>query len=142
MEKIDNFSGEYHFLSNFALCDIGYEDYIYKSLEHAYQAAKTLNEAERLKIRLSVTPCQAKKAGMHVTLRSDWKVIRVPIMELLLRRKFSQPKFFELLQATENAELIEGNWWNDKFWGVCNGEGKNMLGKLLMKIRKYPMFVE
>ncbi len=33
-------------------------------------------------------------------------------------------------------ELVEGNWWNDTFWGVCNGEGQNNLGKILMKIRK------
>ena len=36
---------------------------------------------------------------------------------------------------TEDAELVEDNWWGDKFWGVCNGEGENHLGKLLMKIR-------
>lgn len=37
--------------------------------------------------------------------------------------------------TTGNAELIEGNTWNDTFWGVCNGEGENNLGKLLMKVR-------
>ena len=32
-------------------------------------------------------------------------------------------------------ELIEGNVWNDTFWGVCNGKGHNHLGKILMKVR-------
>ena len=35
-----------------------------------------------------------------------------------------------------NEELIEENWWNDTFWGVCRGVGKNHLGQILMKIRK------
>jgi predicted NAD-dependent protein-ADP-ribosyltransferase YbiA (DUF1768 family) len=35
------------------------------------------------------------------------------------------------------VELIEGNWWGDTYWGVCNGVGENHLGKLLMKIRDY-----
>lgn len=29
----------------------------------------------------------------------------------------------------------EGNTWGDKFWGVCDGEGENHLGKLLMEVR-------
>lgn len=32
-------------------------------------------------------------------------------------------------------ELIEGNAWNDTFWGVCNGVGENWLGQLLMERR-------
>lgn len=40
------------------------------------------------------------------------------------------------LLATENALLVEGNTWNDTYWGVCNGVGKNTLGQLLMKIRR------
>jgi predicted NAD-dependent protein-ADP-ribosyltransferase YbiA (DUF1768 family) len=40
-----------------------------------------------------------------------------------------------MLKATGDEELVEGNWWNDTFWGVCNGVGENNLGKLLMKIR-------
>ena len=39
------------------------------------------------------------------------------------------------LMDTGDAELIEGNNWNDTFWGVCNNAGENNLGKLLMKIR-------
>jgi len=42
----------------------------------------------------------------------------------------------EELLATEDWELIEGNTWNDSFWGVCQRKGENHLGKILMKIRK------
>ena len=56
-------------------------------------------------------------------------------MEGLLRKKFSDPSLKNLLDNTKGIELVEGNTWKDTFWGVYNGNGKNMLGKLLMKIR-------
>lgn len=56
-------------------------------------------------------------------------------MEDLLRLKFSNREVANLLILTGDEELIEGNWWGDKFWGIYNGEGENHLGKLLMKIR-------
>ncbi len=41
----------------------------------------------------------------------------------------------EKLLATGDRKLVEGNTWGDTFWGVCRGNGKNHLGKILMKIR-------
>ena len=38
--------------------------------------------------------------------------------------------------ATGDAELVEGNTWNDTYWGVCNGVGHNHLGKILMQVRQ------
>ena len=59
-------------------------------------------------------------------------------MKELLRRKFSIPYLRDLLLNTENATLIEGNTWNDTFWGIDlkTGKGQNHLGKLLMEIRE------
>jgi hypothetical protein len=34
------------------------------------------------------------------------------------------------------------NHWKDTFWGVYNGVGKNMLGKLLMQVREELQNVE
>ncbi len=57
-------------------------------------------------------------------------------MDSFLREKFSPEMILsEMLEATGDAELIEGNHWGDTFWGVCNGVGQNNLGKLLMAIR-------
>ena len=42
----------------------------------------------------------------------------------------------EKLLATENEDLIEKNTWHDYYWGICNGRGKNMLGKILMRVRE------
>ncbi|CAM0109837.1 hypothetical protein VPH166E361_0119 [Vibrio phage 166E36-1] len=61
-------------------------------------------------------------------------------MEYGLRYKFSDtnPSLRSKLLDTSDVELVEGNWWGDKYWGVClkTGEGENNLGKLLMKVRE------
>jgi predicted NAD-dependent protein-ADP-ribosyltransferase YbiA (DUF1768 family) len=57
-------------------------------------------------------------------------------MSQLLVRKFAHPELQELLLATGDQEIQEGNNWNDRFWGVCDGEGENILGKLLMGLRR------
>jgi predicted NAD-dependent protein-ADP-ribosyltransferase YbiA (DUF1768 family) len=54
----------------------------------------------------------------------------------LLRSKFSRHKIRDLLLSSGDDEIIEGNNHGDKFWGVTKGEGKNMLGKLLMQVRE------
>ena len=41
---------------------------------------------------------------------------------------------FELLGDKHKA-YEETNHWNDTYWGVCNGVGQNMLGRMLMFIR-------
>jgi ribA/ribD-fused uncharacterized protein len=69
-------------------------------------------------------------------MRDDWNDIKIDVMRDLLQEKFSDDDLRELLLATGDAELIEGNTWNDYFWGVCLGEGQNWLGKLLMEVRK------
>lgn len=60
------------------------------------------------------------------------------IMEEIVRAKFTQNQELKAqLLSTGDAILIEGNTWNDRYWGVDvrSGVGKNHLGKILMKIR-------
>ena len=40
------------------------------------------------------------------------------------------------LLETGDEELIEGNTWNDTYWGVCKGVGLNKLGEILMRVRE------
>ena len=40
------------------------------------------------------------------------------------------------LLETGDAELIEGNYWHGCYWGVCEEQGENRLGKILMRIRE------
>lgn len=135
MTPIDVFSGDYRFLSNFYSSLISVDGVLYPTVEHAFHAAKTNDKELKEKIRQAQTPGKAKRLGHQVELREDWDDVRISIMEDLLRKKFSIQGLKEKLLATKGRELVEGNTWNDTFWGVCNGIGENHLGKLLMKIR-------
>lgn len=133
---IEDFSGEMRWLSNFHPVNVMFDGKKYPSVEHAYQAAKTLEEAERTKIRNLNKASLAKSAGKKVTMRPDWEKVKLGIMEDLVRQKFKNPDLKEALLKTGDEKLIEGNWWGDTFWGVCKGKGQNHLGKILMRVRK------
>lgn len=136
MKKIDKFDGtEYGFLSNFYPSPIEYKGIKYPTVEHMFQALKSLNPVERMAIAAAATPGQAKRMGRRVSLRGDWEAVKVDVMRTALQLKFSDPTLKAKLIATGDAELIEGNTWNDTFWGVCRGTGRNMLGTLLMELR-------
>jgi ribA/ribD-fused uncharacterized protein len=132
---INSFSDEYEFLSNFYAHPIQEGKLTFPTNEHYFQAMKTLDLEERINIARAATPGKAKRLGRSVKLRSDWEEIKLSVMETALRKKFADPVLAAKLKATGEEELVEGNWWNDRFWGVCNGVGENNLGKLLMKIR-------
>jgi ribA/ribD-fused uncharacterized protein len=134
--KITRFVGDFAFLSNFYDSVIFFDGKKFQTVEHAYQAYKTLNLEEFECIRNAKTPGEAKKLGRKATIRNDWDEVKVSFMKKFLIKKFENPFFSALLLATDDAQLIEENYWNDTFWGVCRGKGKNMLGILLMEIRE------
>lgn len=138
---IDSFSGEYRFLSNFFPSVVDLDGELYSTVEHAYQAAKTMNICERDAIRSLDYPGEAKRAGRKLSsVRKDWNKVKVNIMRNLLEQKFYVGSIlYEKLLQTTPHQLVEGNTWGDKFWGQCPvGEGKNVLGNLLMEIRDTP----
>ena len=62
--------------------------------------------------------------------------VKDEIMKHCLRSKFDQnPELKAELIKTNGLHLEEANTWGDRYWGTVNGEGKNMLGKLLMELR-------
>ena len=133
---IREFKGRYRFLSNFWYASVRYEGVCYSSVEHAYQAAKTTDSAEREHVRDAPTAAAAKRAGRYVRLRRDWGAIRLDVMRALLLSKFSDnADLARKLLDTGDAELVEGNDWGDVFWGKCRGMGENHLGRLLMEVR-------
>lgn len=135
--KITEFQGDYRFLSNFWMCRIVFEGKTWPSSEHCFQAMKTLDPSERHEILHAEKPGQAKRLGKKVKMRPDWEKIKIEMMYQIVLAKFTQNRSLGLgLVATGDAELIEGNNWGDVFWGVCQGRGRNELGKILMKVRK------
>ena len=138
MKAINGFFNEFRFLSNFWMSEVVFEGIQYPSVEHAFQAAKSLELTEREWIRKAPTPKEAKHRGYKIyELRSDWEEVKIGIMEELVRQKFTNHSILqEALLLTGDAYLEETNTWNDVFWGVCNEVGENHLGKILMKVRE------
>lgn len=137
MDKISAFRGNYHFLSNFYDAPVTYEGITYANNEAAFQAQKEINPADRT-AWAKLAPGAAKRRGRAVRLRPDWEKVKIAAMEGIVRAKFLQnPDLAEKLLATGDAELVEGNTWHDRFWGVdaATGEGRNELGRILMKVR-------
>ena len=136
MKKIAVFQDEFRFLSNFWPSTVTFEGIEYTSVEHAYVAAKTTNLQLRKQIAACKIPAEVKKLGRKLKLRPNWDDVKISVMRELVREKFTRhPDLRRLLKDTGDAELIEGNWWGDTFWGRYNGVGQNWLGKILMEIR-------
>ena len=134
---IDSFSGEYRFLSNFYPSPVFHDGVRYPTVEHGFQAAKTLDRKLRHQIAVARSPLRAKSLGRKLRLRKDWESVKIDVMKQLIELKFdSHDDLAELLLATGDARLIEGNSWNDTFWGACGGRGKNHLGRILLHVRE------
>jgi len=144
---INKFEGRYRFLSNFYPCDIEHQGIKYPSVEHFYVAMK-VNDEQLIKgkyytpgdyremIASIPSPGEIKRIGRLAKLRSDWDTQKLKVMNWGVRQKFKNHEDLkEMLLATGNEELVEGNWWKDVYWGVCNGIGENHLGKILMEVR-------
>ncbi len=135
MKKITEFKSKKKFLSNYYNHAIKYDGIMYPTNEHAYQAAKTTVGDIKIKISKLKHPNSAKKYGSKVMLRNDWEYVKLDIMYNINKIKFDDYLLKKMLLDTGVAYLEEGNYWHDTFWGVCNGVGKNNLGKILMRIR-------
>ena len=139
---ISEFKGQYRFLSNFYPVFMKYEGVVYRTLEHAYQAAKTTDIDKRIIISNLQYPSGAKKYGKYIDLRPNWDEIKLDIMLELLQLKFKpNTSLGTMLINTYPLLLVEGNNWHDNFWGECRCVKcndcikSNNLGVLLMKVR-------
>lgn len=151
-EVIDQFRGNYRFLSNFWESPVivpvemmrvpgfgGIAGASAPTVEHLYQAAKALNVKDVDTILGLPTPKDAKRAGREIKMRKDFDSIKLSVMASLIEFKFTQSELLkEALLDTGDAELIEGNTWGDTYWGIDlrTGVGQNHLGKILKNTRK------
>ena len=131
--EIKGFTGKYYPLSNYSFSEFSLDGYKYTNAEAAFHSYKNKDYQPAFH---KLNPKDAKILGRRVKLRDDWEEIKDEVMYNVIKAKFIQCQSCkELLLSTGDAYLEETNTWNDKYWGVCNGEGKNKLGKLLMRLR-------
>jgi hypothetical protein len=141
--RINCFDGtEYEFLSNFHPAQVIHNGFFYSSTEAAYQASKSLDPKVWERFATFDEPNYAKRMGQKIKCRDDWPEVKYQIMYDLVKQKFMRhPKLAKQLLDTGDAILIEGNWWHDTEWGVCNCKacgnvGQNWLGRILMMVRE------
>jgi ribA/ribD-fused uncharacterized protein len=141
---INEFKGEYRFLSSlYTDKPIRAPRGVVLSVEHGYQADKFVSEADKAYVLNAEDGKQAKKradalikAGAEVW--KDWEDRKLIRMREWTEAKFSPGTLLaSKLVGTYPEELIEGNDWDDLYWGVDleSGVGENRLGVLLMEIR-------
>ncbi len=80
------------FLNNFFQCNIIFNNITFPSVEHAYQAAKTTNKEEQIKISQAVTSGKAKQLGRKISIRDDWSEMRIFFMTIFLIQKIFQSR--------------------------------------------------
>ena len=111
---IQEFSGEYRWLSNFWPSPVELEGVVYPSVEHAYQAAKT-SPGQRAPFQYG-SPGEAKRLGRKVPIRQEWKNVKVEVMRALVAQKFSPgTQLGKKLAQTGDRLIIEGNTWLPSF---------------------------
>lgn len=144
-DVIKSFDGTNDFLSNFYHAPIMMGHYWFSTNEHAFQAAKYLAMPSALQeqyIKSVIdqnSPSKAKYVGRAVTIDVvRWDSVKVRAMRDIVMCKFLQhEQLRDKLVATGAGMLVEGNDWNDRFWGRCEGKGLNVLGSILMEVRGY-----
>ncbi|MFO0865958.1 MAG: NADAR family protein [Gemmataceae bacterium] len=126
--------------SNFAPDPIQVGGKRWPTSEHYFQAQKFEDEAYCEKIRQAKSPMIAARLGRNrkEPLRRDWESVKIGIMRAAVLAKFSQhPELRKRLLSNENAKLVERTE-NDDYWGDSgDASGQNMLGRILMRVRKH-----
>jgi ribA/ribD-fused uncharacterized protein len=137
---ITEFRGQFNFLSNFFITPVMFRGVTYRSSEHAYMSAKSNDpQWKAYCINPGVSASDVKQNSQFIRYVDDWPKIKLAVMRECLESKFENPELRKLLIATGNQNIQEGNWWNDRFWGVdlnvTPNIGENHLGRLLMNLR-------
>lgn len=125
--------------SNFSNHGVELDGLWWPTTEHYFQAQKFEDTEYREKIRRAKTSKDAANLGRSrsIPLRADWEEVKDSVMEKAVLKKFqTYAELKELLLSTGDEEIVE-NAPGDYYWGCGkDGTGKNMLGKILQKVRE------
>jgi hypothetical protein len=132
---VKGFFGEYRWLSNYHVCPVIFRGMEFTSSEAAYQSAKTNDDYVKSQIQ-AMSPSESKKFSHSLKTGREWEKTKKGIMYEILVDKYTRNEDLKRkLLETGSKYLEETNYWDDTYWGVYMGKGKNTLGELLMKIR-------
>lgn len=132
----------YGAFSNLFRRPIEFEGETFATSEHAYQAGKARKPDVRDWLLSAPSPALVAMAahGLYYwDIVPGWSRTKFDRMRAVLRAKFTQHEdLLELLLSTGDARLVESATVDNevnRLWGEVNGEGRNMLGELLMELR-------
>ena len=139
-----SFGGYFRFLSNMYVPEkpLVIEGKEFRTTEHYYQYKKVdTPEFYEIITKLN-SPGKVKRVvnkminEKEVRLRSNWQDIKFNVMLNASKVKYRDKELLTKLKSID-GEIVEYNYWNDKFWGkgIYDKEGLNYLGKILMRIR-------
>lgn len=127
--------------SNWHYASFELDEKTWKTSEHYYMAMKTSDKAHQEVIRTSATPKDAKNLASarkkFIVLRSGWDGMKFEVMRKANYAKFSQNSDLKaLLLSTGDRPIHEDS--HDPWWGGGPNfpEGKDLLGKVLIKVRQ------
>lgn len=134
----------YGVFSNLYKRPITFEERVYPTSEHAYQAGKARKEEVRDWLMAAPSPSLLAMAahGLYQwDIAPDWSRIKFDRMRAVLKAKFTQHSdLAAILLDTKDAVLIETATVDNavnRLWGEVPGKGgKNMLGIMLMEVRE------
>lgn len=129
--------------SNLYRREIEFEGVIYATSEHAYQAGKARKPEVKAWLMSAPSPSLLAMAAHGLNywdVAPGWSRTKFDRMRGVLRAKFTQHvDLRDLLMSTGSARLIETATVDNevnRLWGEVNGQGRNMLGELLMELRE------
>ncbi|MER8955937.1 NADAR family protein [Mesorhizobium sp. M0833] len=132
----------YGAFSNLYRRPVDFEDETFPTSEHAYQAGKARKPEVRDWVLSAPSPglvAMAAHGLYYWDIAPGWSRTKFDRMRGVLRAKFTQHEDLKnLLLSTGDARLVESATVDNevnRLWGEVNGEGRNMLGQLLMELR-------
>jgi ribA/ribD-fused uncharacterized protein len=132
----------YGIFSNLYKREITFEDEVFSTSEHAYQAGKARKPAVKKWLMDAPSPSLLAMAahGLYYwDVAPGWSTNKFDRMKAILRVKFTQHEDLkEALLETADARLVESATVDNpvnRLWGEVNGVGKNTLGIMLMELR-------
>jgi predicted NAD-dependent protein-ADP-ribosyltransferase YbiA (DUF1768 family) len=139
LDRIEWFTEYFDFLHLDYPCQVMFKCLSFRSISHAFQAARTDDPVLQERMALAETPMEVYNLALQLDDPEDWQSRRLVIMESLQRDKFRRHKDLrERLRVTGSRELwnsYEEESYSNLFWGKVKGKGQNQLGRILEQIR-------
>lgn len=134
MDNITALKGDYEFLAMTYNYPITVDGITYTNAEAAFWSQRIMDKKARNKLsRLSAMKARAK--ALQAEPIDDWDETKDDILKRILEIKFKDESLRMRLLSTGDALILNNNTYRDEYYGIYNGKGKNVLGKMLMELR-------